>query len=92
MREQWGQDPPGGEAPPEDRLERQELAAQVQIALSRLNEEHRAIVVLREIDGCDYDTIAEVLGLPAGTVRSRLHRARLQLRAELKQVLQADHP
>lgn len=92
QREQWGQDPPGGEAPPEDRLERQELAAQVQIALSRLSEEHRAIVVLREIDGCDYDTIAEVLGLPAGTVRSRLHRARLQLRAELKQVLQADHP
>lgn len=92
QREQWGQDPPGGDAPPEDRLERQELAGQVQTALSRLSEEYRTIVVLREIDGCDYETIAEVLELPVGTVRSRLHRARLQLRAELKQVLQPDHP
>jgi RNA polymerase sigma-70 factor, ECF subfamily len=92
QREQWGQDPPGNEAPPEDRLERQELAAQVQAALARLSEEHRSIVVLREVDGCDYDTIAEILGLPVGTVRSRLHRARLQLRCELKQVLQPDHP
>jgi RNA polymerase sigma-70 factor (ECF subfamily) len=45
------------------------------------------VVVLREIDGCCYETIAEVLDLPVGTVRSRLHRARLQLREELQQVL-----
>jgi RNA polymerase sigma-70 factor (ECF subfamily) len=41
-------------------------------------------LVLREIDGCNYETIAEVLNLPAGTVRSRLHRARLELREILK--------
>jgi len=39
-------------------------------------EEHRAVLVLREIDGCCYETISEILNLPIGTVRSRLHRAR----------------
>ena len=53
-----------------------------------LSEEHRAILVLREMEGCCYETIADVLELPVGTVRSRLHRARLQLRDELKEVLQ----
>jgi len=46
--------------------------------------------VLREIDGCCYETIAEILDLPVGTVRSRLHRARLQLREELKSMLASE--
>jgi len=45
------------------------------------------VLVLREIDGCCYETIANVLDLPIGTVRSRLHRARMQLREQLKEVL-----
>ena len=90
QREDWGHELAGGDPPPDDRLQRQELAGQVQAALAKLTEEHRTIVVLREIDGCDYETISSILDLPVGTVRSRLHRARLQLRAELKQVLQAD--
>lgn len=88
QREEWGRELASADPPPEDRLERQELAGQVQAALARLTEEHRTIVVLREMDGCDYETIAAILDLPVGTVRSRLHRARLQLRSELKQVLQ----
>ena len=48
------------------------------------------VLVLREIDGCCYETIAEVLELPIGTVRSRLHRARLQLKELLKGVLTLD--
>jgi RNA polymerase sigma-70 factor (ECF subfamily) len=43
--------------------------------------------VLREIDDCDYDEIAQILQLPVGTVRSRLHRARLQLKEQLDAVL-----
>ena len=60
---------------------------QVQQALKRLSDEHRSILVLREIEGCDYDQIAQILNLPVGTVRSRLHRARLQLKEQLDTLL-----
>ena len=71
---------------PAESLERRERCAQVQEALARLSEEHRAVLVLREIDGCCYDTIAEVLAIPVGTVRSRLHRARVQMKEELERM------
>ena len=74
-----------------ERMLREERGHQIQAALASLTEEHRSILVLREIDGCCYETIGEILDLPVGTVRSRLHRARLQLRDELKEVL-ADNP
>jgi RNA polymerase sigma-70 factor (ECF subfamily) len=75
-----------GEAPAA-RLLREERAQQVRAAMGSLSDEYRSILVLREIDGCCYETIGEILDLPVGTVRSRLHRARLQLRDELKEVL-----
>ena len=53
-------------------------------ALGRLSEEHRAILVLREMEGMDYEAISEILKLPVGTVRSRLHRARSQLKHQLE--------
>jgi len=43
--------------------------------------------VLRDIEGFDYQQIAEILELPVGTVKSRLHRARMELRDRLKRVL-----
>lgn len=48
--------------------------------LDRLSDEHRAIVVLRDIEGLSYREIAEVLSIPSGTVMSRLYRARRQLK------------
>jgi len=74
--------------PPTDRLLRDERAAQVRRALSELPDEFRVVLVLREMEGCDYDTIAKILELPIGTVRSRLHRARLQLKTQLTLVLE----
>lgn len=71
----------------DERLLREERAVQVQRALARLSDEHRAILVLREIDDRDYEEIAQILELPVGTVRSRLHRARLQLKEQLDLVL-----
>ncbi len=79
----------GGDSP-SDRIEREERCAQVRRAMDTLAEEHRVVLVLREIDGCCYETIAEVLDLPVGTVRSRLHRARMQLRDQLKEVTSPD--
>ena len=76
-------DPPDpGEGPTGD-LEREERCRQVREAIAELSEEYRGVLVLREIEGCRYETIAEVLGLPLNTVRSRLHRARLQLKENL---------
>ena len=86
-REQFGMDPPDNNNGPLEQLQRQERAGQVRQALAQLSKEHRTVLVLREIDGCDYETIAEILALPVGTVRSRIHRARMQLREELKEVL-----
>ncbi len=90
LREASGDEPIDGRAGPVERLEQDERCRQVQQAIATLSEEHRAVLVLREIDGCCYETIAEVLELPVGTVRSRLHRARLQLRDCLKEVLMID--
>ncbi len=57
-----------------------ETVSQVQLALSRLDEERRNIIVLRDLQGIDYAEIATMLEIPVGTVRSRLHRARIELR------------
>ena len=65
-------------------LEQQEEERRVQNALNRLSPEHRAVLVLKEIEGQKYEVIAEVLGVPIGTVRSRLHRARGELRELLE--------
>jgi RNA polymerase sigma-70 factor (ECF subfamily) len=65
-------------------LERAEDERRLMDALAALTPEHRAVLVLKEIDGRKYETIADVLGVPIGTVRSRLHRARLELRDQLQ--------
>jgi RNA polymerase sigma-70 factor (ECF subfamily) len=57
----------------------------VREALNALSEDHRSILVLREMDEYSYEDIAEILEISIGTVRSRLSRAR----AQLKQVLEA---
>jgi RNA polymerase sigma-70 factor (ECF subfamily) len=86
-REAAGHEPVDGRAGPHQRLEEEERRRQVRQAIAALGEEYRVVLVLREIDGCSYEAIAEVLDLPIGTVRSRLHRARMQLREMLRGAL-----
>ncbi len=76
-----------GDGSPDRRLIEQERIAQVRAALARLSDEHCAVLVLREMENQPYDAIAEILELPVGTVRSRLHRARIQMRDELTEIL-----
>lgn len=64
-------------------LERRDRARIVQTELANLTEEHRIILVLRDIQGLSYEEIAQALRLELGTVRSRLHRARTEMRARL---------
>lgn len=73
--------PPGREASGE-RAARDggELSVEVRDVLARLSPEHRAVLVLRDLEGLDEEQAAAVLGLPKGTVKSRLHRARLGFR------------
>ena len=52
--------------------------------MTRLSHEHREVLVLKDIEGMKYEEIAEILGVPIGTIRSRLHRARLELRELLE--------
>ena len=56
-------------------------------ALSRLSAEHRQVLVLREVEGMTYAEIAQVLGVPLGTVESRLFRARQELKGQLSDYL-----
>lgn len=72
----------------DDRLVKQERAKQLMEALDKMSEEHRAILVLREMEEMDYSEISEVLEMPIGTVRSRLHRARIQLRELLETMME----
>lgn len=66
-------------------LEQAEQEQMLQRALMRLSPEHRAVLVMKELEGQRYEQMAEILGVPVGTIRSRLHRARLELRELLEQ-------
>lgn len=72
---------------PENTLLRRALQIEVRSALDSLSEAHREIIVLRDIEGLAYEQIAQVLECPAGTVMSRLARARTRLREILSQVV-----
>lgn len=56
----------------------------VSAALASIDADHRAVLVLRDIEGCDYEQIAGILDIPKGTVKSRVHRARVALRDALE--------
>ena len=64
---------------PEERASGRELRRAVQEAISALGDEYREVVVMRDLEGLSYEECAEALGVPTGTIRSRLHRARKEL-------------
>ena len=68
-------------------LERTELETALHQAIAALPEDRRIVVVLRDLEGLAYEEIAHVLGVELGTVRSRLHRARMDLKAKLERFL-----
>ena len=65
------------------------MAEQIQRALAQLPEKLRATLLLHDIEGLPYEEIAQVVGCPLGTVKSRLFNARLQLRQRLAGYLNA---
>lgn len=83
-RENLGHEPESHVEAPEIRMSRNEDVASVHRALALLSEDHKAILVLREMEDMAYEEIAEVLDISIGTVRSRLNRARLALNTQLE--------
>ncbi len=65
-------------------LEAGEIQAALHRAIAELDEERRIVVVLRDLHGLAYEEIAAALELPLNTVRSRLHRARMELKERLE--------
>ena len=74
-------------ARPEHALETIETQSAVRAALAELAEEFRTALVLKEMEEMSYEEIAQIVGCPIGTVRSRIHRARLELREKLQGLL-----
>jgi RNA polymerase sigma-70 factor (ECF subfamily) len=72
---------------PDAVLERRELETALGRAIAELPEDRRIVVVLRDLEGLSYEEIAQVLELELGTVRSRLHRARAELKEKLERFL-----
>jgi RNA polymerase sigma-70 factor (ECF subfamily) len=71
---------------PEPALEARDEARRLRVALASLPAEHRTVLSLSALDGVSHQEIADVLGIPSGTVGSRLHFARKKLMAELHRV------
>ncbi len=72
---------------PERSIRSREIQEQVQEALEQIAPEHRQVVVLRHIEGLSYTEMSEILGCAEGTIKSRLHRARQELRGYLRELL-----
>jgi RNA polymerase sigma-70 factor, ECF subfamily len=68
-------------------LESKERESAIQQALTKLSGEHRSIVILRDIEGFSYSEIADILGISVGTVKSRLARARADMKKSLARYL-----
>jgi RNA polymerase sigma-70 factor (ECF subfamily) len=84
-----GEDPAdlSADSDPTSALERAEREEHVVAALDQLCPDHRAVVVLKDFDGHRYEEISALLDIPVGTVRSRLHRARCELRVRLSSLI-----
>jgi RNA polymerase sigma-70 factor (ECF subfamily) len=91
FREATGVEPADShpELQPSFSLEQAERQRRVRQALSELPNEYRTALVLSEVDGMKYEEIAEQMGCPVGTVRSRIHRARLELKQKLQGMMGA---
>ncbi len=74
------EDLPSAEPSPERRYQSKEIGQAIQSALEQLSKNSRAVIVLKEVEGLSYEEIAEVLKTSIGTIKSRISRAREELR------------
>ncbi|MGH7474771.1 MAG: RNA polymerase sigma factor [Longimicrobiales bacterium] len=72
------------EPSPADFVEQRELGGQIEAAIGTLRQEYRTAILLRHMEGREYAEIADIMGVPLGTVKTYIHRARLELREALE--------
>jgi len=90
--ERWFYDSTPSDLPgPEGDLLREQRLRAIQRAYERLSDEHRALISLHDIEGYRLPELQEMLGLPLGTLKSRIHRARARLREMLREDLGPDN-
>jgi len=89
VSQQAGFDLPAAPRDPEDAAGGSEARARVQAALLELPEDLRVAILLYDIEGQSYQEVARALGIPEGTVKSRIHRARGALRDRLQSYMDA---
>ncbi len=77
---------PSAEQGPGGRIASREVKEQLQVALNQLSPDLREAVILRDLHDFDYQEIAQILGVPQGTVKSRINRGRLELASVLKRM------
>jgi len=75
---------------PEAALLRKEMGGQIGQALQHLSEGHRALIILRDVNGLSYEEIAEITSTPLGTVKSRISRGRNNLKKILIKIMELD--
>ena len=73
---------------PAERAEQAERNSKVSAALDRLAQQYKTVIVLRDVEDLDYRQIAQIVGVPVGTVKSRVHRGRLALRQYLADLIE----
>ncbi len=78
------------DANPAKTVIRRELLDKIQQALEELPEYHRAVIVLREVEGLSYEEMSQVLGVPKGTIMSRLFHARKKMQSALSDYMQGE--
>jgi RNA polymerase sigma-70 factor, ECF subfamily len=74
---------------PEELLEAKQLGEEIEEAIGKLRPEYRAAILLRHVEGREYQEIAEILSLPLGTVKTYIHRGRNELREQLQHLREA---
>jgi RNA polymerase sigma-70 factor (ECF subfamily) len=80
---------PGDQETPEESIEKMEREQAIHNALNHLEEPFRTILILVDIQGFDYEEAAQIAGIPVGTAKSRLSRARIKLRSEISELIGA---
>jgi len=80
---------PSGEAQPDAQAHAREIGALLESAILSLPESHREVLILRDVEGLSAEEAAQVVGIEVGAVKSRLHRARMEVRDRLRRALES---